>query len=246
MDHQAAADFLLAARQDGPGDALPPELRPASEADAYEIQRLTMAALGPIGGWKVGAAGPAAAPNCAPMPRSGLHTGPAQLPDDGFTTRDIESEMAFVLRQDLPVRDTPYTREEVAAAIAHCHPGIEVVQSRFADPDAAGTLSVLADLIRHGAYVLGPAIAEWQMIDFSHVEVCQTVAGTELRRTGNPAGDMMRLMVWLANEGARWAGGLRAGQVVTTGSWTGMTKAPHHAEVTAHFTGLGRVSLRFS
>ena len=246
MDHQAAADFLLAARADGPGDALPPELQPATEADATEIQRLTMVSLGPVGGWKVGAAGPDAPPNCAPMPQSGLHTGPAQLPDDAFTTRSIESEIAFVLRHDVPAREAPYARAEVAAAIAGCHTGIEVVQSRFLDPDAAGALSNLADLIRHGAYVLGPAIPDWQMIDFSHVEVCQTVSGTELRRTGNPAGDMMRLMIWLANEGARWAGGLRTGQVVTTGSWTGMTPAPHGAEVTAHFTGLGRISLRFS
>jgi 2-keto-4-pentenoate hydratase len=245
MDHQAAADFLLAAREHGPGDALPAALRPASEADAYEIQRLTMASLGPIGGWKVGAKGPGAPCDCAPLPQSGLHTGPAQLPDNGFLTKAIESEIAFVLRHDLPARDAPYHRDEVAAAIAGCHPGIEVVQSRFADPEAAGALSVLADLIRHGAYVLGPAIPDWQMIDFSHVEVCQTVAGAELRGTGNPTGDMMRLLVWLANEGARWAGGLRAGQVLTTGSWTGMTPAPHGAEVTAHFTGLGRVSLRF-
>ncbi len=250
MDHQSAANFLLAARQTGPGDTLPPELRPATEADAYEIQRLTMAQLGPIGGWKVGAAGPDAPPNCAPMPKSGLHTGPTQLPNEDFTTRDIESEIAVVLRHDLPSRPTPYTRADIIAAIASCHPGIEVVQSRFADPPAIDALSHLADLVRHGAYVLGPAIPDWQRIDFSHVEICQTIAAPavshEIRRTGNPAGDMMRLLLWLANEGATWAGGLHAGEVITTGTWSGCTPAPPHADVTAHFTGLGRVSLRFT
>ena len=38
----------------------------------------------------------------------------------------------------------------------------------------------------------------------------------------NPAGDPMRLLLWLANEGARSADGLRAGCVVTTGSLTGV------------------------
>jgi 2-keto-4-pentenoate hydratase len=246
MDHQAASSYLLAARETGPGAPLPDPLRPATEADAYEIQRLTLEKLGPIGGWKVGAPGPEAPPTCAPMPKSGLHTGPAQIPNDAFTSRDIESEIALLLRHDLPPRAAPYTRAEVMDTIATCHPGLEVLQSRFADPAAQDPLSNLADLIRHGAYVLGPPIPDWQRMDFSHVEVCQTIAGAEIRRTGNPAGDMIRLLLWLANEGATWAGGLRAGQIVTTGSWTGATPAPPHADVTAHFTGLGRVSLRFS
>jgi 2-keto-4-pentenoate hydratase len=246
MDHPSAARYLLAARASGPGEPLPPDLRPATAYDAYEIQRLTLAEIGPIGGWKVGAPGPDAPPSCAPMPQSGLHAGPAQLPNDEFSSREIESEIAFVLRHDLPPRDTPYTRADIIGAIATCHPGIEVLQSRFADPAAADPLSNLADLIRHGAYVLGPAIPHWQTFDFTHAEICQTIAGAELRRTGNPAGDMIRLLEWLANVGAVWAGGLRAGQILTTGSWTGAVPAPAFADVTAHFTGIGRVSLRFT
>ncbi|MEJ0048540.1 MAG: hypothetical protein WDN04_22350 [Rhodospirillales bacterium] len=57
MDHLAAASFLLAARGAGAGGLLPAGLRPVTAADAYEIQRLTVASLGPVGGWKVGAAG---------------------------------------------------------------------------------------------------------------------------------------------------------------------------------------------
>jgi 2-keto-4-pentenoate hydratase len=250
LNHSQAADFLLAARRDAPGAPFPAALRPSTAADAYEIQRLTLDVIGPIGGWKVGAPGPDAPPSCAPMPKSGLHTGPAQLPNDAFTTRDIESEIAFVLRHDLPPRETAYIASDIRDAIATCHPGIEVLQSRFADPAEIDPLSHLADLIRHGAYILGPPIPDWQRIDFTHVEVCQTIAGpgvsNEIRRTANPAGDMIRLIVWLANEGATWAGGLRAGQILTTGSWTAATPAPAHADVTAHFTGLGRVSLRFS
>ncbi len=245
MDHQAAANFLLAARAAGPGPAFPPALRPASAADAYEIQRRTLAVLGPIGGWKVGAAGPDAPPSCAPLPQAGLHHGVSALPGAAFTTREIESELAVVLGHDLPPREAPYARTEVLAAIASCHPGLEVLQSRFADVAAVDGLSHLADLIRHGAYVLGPAIPDWHAIDLSHAEVCQTIGDEKLRRTGNPAGDMLRLVVWLANEGAVWAGGLRAGQIVTTGSWTGAVPAPAKADVTAHFTGLGRVSLSF-
>jgi 2-keto-4-pentenoate hydratase len=202
---------------------LPPELRPHTEADAYAIQRLTMAALGPIGGWKVGAAGPDAPPSCAPMPLAGLLPAPATLPGHAFTTRDIESEIAFRLTADLPSRATPYTREDVLGAIGSCFPGIEVLQSRFAEPASVDPLSHLADMIRHGAYVEGSPIGQWQDRDFASVSVTQTIDGAARRRQGNPAGDMIRLVVWLADVGAVWAGGLRAGQIITCGSWTGAT-----------------------
>ena len=246
MDHGAAAAYLLAARGDGPGLALPPELRPATEADAYEIQRLTTAALGPIGGWKVGAAGPDAPPNCAPLPAGGLHGSPATLPGAAFTTRDIESEIAFVLARDLPPRPVPYGAADIVAAIQSCHPGIEVLQSRFADPASVDPLSHLADLIRHGAYVLGAPIAGWQAIDFAAVEVTQSIDGVTLRRRGNPAGDMIRLVAWLANVGAVWAGGLRAGQIVTCGSWTGATASPAARRAEAMFYGAVPVVLEFA
>jgi len=245
MNHAAAASFLLAAHRNGPGVPLPAGLLPASESDAYAIQRLCMAELGSIGGWKVGAAGPDAPPNCAPMPLAGLHPAPVSLPGAEFTTRDIESEIAFVLAHDLPPRPAPYRRDEVMAAIGTCRPGIEILQSRFLAEAEVDPLSNLADLIRHGAYVLGAAIPDWEALDFAAMEVVQTIAGDTVRRRGNPAGDMIRLVQFLANVGAGWAGGLRAGQVVTCGSWTGKTPAPRRAEIDVSFTGAAPVRLRF-
>jgi 2-keto-4-pentenoate hydratase len=226
--------------------AFPPELAPQTEADAYEIQRLTIQALGPVGGWKVGAPGPDAPPNCAPMPQSGLHEAPATLHGAAFTTRDVESEIAFILAHDLPPRDTPYTRAEILAAIRTCHPGIEVLQSRFADQKNVDHLSNLADLIRHGAYVTGSPIPGWEHIDFAHVTVTQAIGEEVLHKRGNPAGDMIRLVQWLANTGAVWAGGLRAGQVVTCGSWTGSTPAPEADHVITEFSVAAPVALGFA
>jgi 2-keto-4-pentenoate hydratase len=240
-----AAALLLQARASGtllPG--LPEALVPRTAAAAYAIQQYLMQGLGDIGGWKVGAPGPAAEPNCAPMPAGGIHRSPAVLAAADFAAPFMESEIAFLLGADLPVRDTPYSANEVGAAIASCHPAIEVVQSRFADPDAAGALANLADLIRHGAFIYGSAIEGWQGIDFPSLAIVQTIEGGPTRQgVGNPAGDMMRLMLWLANEGAVWAGGLRAGQIVTCGSWTGMTPAGRGEVVTA-FAGVPPVVLR--
>jgi len=73
------------------------------------------------------------------------------------------------------------------------------------------------------------------------------VDGVEIK-TGkaNPGGEMLRLVAWLANEGTRWAGGLRVGQVVTTGSWTGKDYVAPGTEVVAQFARCGMVTLRFA
>jgi 2-keto-4-pentenoate hydratase len=181
------------------------------------------------------------------MPAANLFEAPHEFDSARFTQREVESEIFFRLGTDLPPRAAPYTREEVVAAIATCHPGIEVLQSRFADPDQAGGLALLADLIQHGAYVAGPAIAGWQAIDFAALAIRQSIeGGLTIEKVGNPAGDMIRLLVWLANTGAVWAGGLFAGQVLTCGSWTGKTRAPAGSTVVAAFAGAAAVTIRFS
>ena len=74
-----------------------------------------------------------------------------------------------------------------------------------------------------------------------------TADGTVIKTgAGNPAGDMIRMLLWLANEGAHWAGGLRAGQVVTTGSWTGKDPVPPGAEARIQFDHAGEAAVRFA
>ena len=98
----------------------------------------------------------------------------------------------------------------------------------------------------HGGFVHGSGLADWQGLDFPAMIVTQTIDGTEMRRTGNPAGDMIRLIEWLANEGSVWAGGLKAGQFVTCGSWTGKTLAAPRAHAHVAFPGLGEAEVRFA
>ena len=52
-------------------------------------------------------------------------------------------------------------------------------------------------------------------------------------------------LLWLANHRRR-RGGLAAGQVVTTGTCTGLFRAPPGARVRALFAGRPKVELRFS
>lgn len=236
---------LLTARNDGKALPLAAVAAPATMAEAYAVQHEIAEALGTIGGWKVGAAGPEAAPSGAPLPASGILPSGAVLGPD-FTDRLIESEIAFTLGADLPPRAAPYGQEEILAVIASCHPVIEVVQWRIEGGMTASPLLKLADAVGHGALIVGEAIEDWQVMDFPNLAVTQEISGTPPQRaTGNPAGDMIRLIAWLADEGAVWSGGLKAGQIVTCGSWTGALPAPAGAEVATRFAGTKAVTVSF-
>jgi len=210
------------------------------------VQDLIAEAYGEIGGWKIGAPSAEATPLFAPMPLAWIAADGAVI--GGVRRyRGLESEIAFLLGKDLPAKATPYASGEVVSAIASCHPVIEVIESGLLDPIQATRLSMIADLQMHGGFVYGPAFADWQSVDFSKERVTLAVDGVvRVERTGsNTSGDLMRLLPWLANEGAARTGGLKAGQWVTTGSWTGLSLASAASCVDAEFSTVGRADLRF-
>jgi len=159
----------------------------------------------------------------------------------------LEAEIAFLLGADLPPREKPYTLDEVVAAIASMHPAIEVLETSFIDPNAVGRFASAADMALHGGFVYGSAVPGWHDIDFSKESVSLTVDGAvRVERTGsNTAGDLMRLLPWLANEGSTRTEGLKKGDWITTGSWTGNTLASAGSSVEARFSTAGPVTLRF-
>lgn len=243
-----AARMLMDARRTNTTiEELPENLRPVSVEEAYFIQGRLSLAYGEVGGWKVGAATADAEPICAPMPRAWIAASGSILPRTRHVFRGLEGEIAFLIGQDLPPREAAYTRDEVVGAIASCHPAIEVLESGLADPMQAPPLWRTADLQTHGGFVFGPAYVGWRSVDFAKETVTLDV-GEVLRVAGtgsNTAGDLMRLLPWLANEGASRTGGLKAGQWVTTGSWTGVSKAMADSRVEVQFSNVGDVHLRF-
>ena len=243
----AAADALLNARRTGQTlTDLPAELQPTDIAEVYFVQNTVAAAFGEIGGWKIGAPNAEATPLFAPMPKAWMAPSGSTLSGNRF--RGLEAEIAFLVGQDLPPRATPYTREEAVAAMASCHPVIEVLETAYTDPMTAPKNSMLADLQIHGGFVYGPAYADWKSVDFNTEKVTLSVDGVvRVERTGsNTSGDLVKLLPWLANEGAARTGGLRKGQWITTGSWTGYTPASATSVVDVTFSTVGDVSLRFA
>jgi 2-keto-4-pentenoate hydratase len=246
-----AAELLLAARRDRtPIASLPEGLRPASLAEAYHLQDIMISILGPIGGWKIGAPSPDAVPLYSAMPVRGGFAGANSVIRSSYSRlRGVEAEIAFLIGHDLPPRQRPYSREEVVAAIASAHPAIELLESAFEDPDETDRLSVIGDLQSNGGFAFGEAFPGWQDVDFAR-EIATLIVDGVVRReatASNSAGtDLLRLVVWLANEGQARTGGLNAGDWITTGSWTGKGLAIAESEVVARFSSFGGLHITFA
>jgi len=243
----AARMLLDARRTNTPITDLPEALQPVSLEEAYFVEDRLSLAYGDVGGWKVGAPTADATPIFAPMPAAWIAPDDSILSGETHRFRGLEAEIAFLMGHDLLPRSTPYTRDEVVAAIASCHPAIEVLESGLVDPRQAARLSAIGDLQMHGGFVFGPAYADWRSVDFLIEKVALAVDGVvRVERTGsNTSGDLMRLLPWLANEGAARTGGLKAGQWVTTGSWIGVELGMASSAVSAQFSTVGAVHLRF-
>ncbi|MDB5408416.1 MAG: mhpD [Rhodospirillales bacterium] len=225
----------------------PAECKPRSAAEAYDVQDAVVRRRGPIVAWKVGAASPGGETSSAPI--FTLIASPASVPAAGLRMFGVEAELAFRLTRDLPPRASPYSRDEVIAAIGSAHPVIELLESRFVDRDRVDAAGKLADNLTNFALVAGPAIAAWPALDFDPARppVELRMDGAPMTETtGNAAGDPLALVTALANDGARRHGGLRAGALVTTGSLTAMAYARPGATVVADFGRLGEVRVVFA
>jgi len=135
----------------------------------------------------------------------------------------------------------------VVAAIASCHPAIELLESALLDPDAATRLTSIADLQSNGGFITGTAVEGWQDFDFADETAQMNVDGFVRVVDGKNAagGDLLRLVQWLANEAQDRTGGLLAGQWITTGSWTGKILTNSGSVAVARFPKFGEVSVRF-
>jgi 2-keto-4-pentenoate hydratase len=251
----AAAQLLLAVRRGTAPRlaALPPALAPQTVADAYAIQFEVLRELGTsIAGWKA-TLYDAASGLCAPLAANALLDAPAYLLPSRLPTRHntrfgIEAEIAFRLGEDLPplAAGARYEREAVSAAIASAHAAIEVVVSRFADFEAVTQLERMADNFMNELLILGPSLPAWRALQLSELPLELRVDDKPVfqGRGGHPLGDPLLPVVWLANHLQEHGRELRAGEIVTTGSCSGLRYVQAEQSVSVFFAGLGTATVR--
>ncbi len=249
--HVAEAASLLAKarRESGRIEVLPEACRPKSAVDAHAIQDAVTALLkDEIRAYKANA--PIAGdPNShglrAPIYAANTRPSPARFPVTEAPQCGVEGEVAFRFREDLPPRATAYTRDEVAAVVDACA-AIEVVTSRYANPDAMSAQDKLADCISNGGFVYGKIVTDWRALDLPKLKVKLTVNGeTVLEQVGgHPIGDPLAVAVAFADM-MRTVGGVKAGQFITCGSCTGIRYLKPGDTCGVTFDGLGSAELQF-
>jgi len=224
-------------------EALP--AAPLSVAEAHAIQDRVTAMLGETVGAFKATAPPDAEPTRGVIYANTVRPSPARFEPVEVPHLGVEGEVAFRFIRDLPARDVAYTREEVGTAVA-AMAAIEVVSGRFRDPRTRPKLEQLADCVANGGLVYGAETNEWRHIDLPRLRVTFWVNDEPVldQQGGHPINDPLGVAVALVNM-MRMIGGVTAGQIVTTGSWTGLPflKPGDHCKV--RFEGLGEAEVRF-
>ncbi len=251
------AKTLWRARAAGRAVNIDAALRPATLAAAYEIQNeISLLAGSPRVGWKLGATSAAAqqalgfdGPFFAPLLRRFCHESGTMIALPVKQGPGVEAEFAILLGAELPARPEAYDRDSVAAAVAAVCPAIEIAGSRLVDgmskPDP---MMIVADGGANIGFVRGEPHAGWAGLDLAVQEVTLFINGERLAsgNGGMVMGHPLDALVWLANEFSRRGRGLNVGDVISTGSCTGLTPVRPGDTAVAEFGELGTVQARFS
>ncbi len=251
---ERAARLLLEARRaHRPLERLPDDCQPRSVEEGYAVQDALARLDGrPVGGWKIGCTSSFAQRLMGiPQPFPGrvfaatIHASPAVIDPRDFIAIGLEPEFAFRLARDLPPRAEPYGRRDVEAAVGAFHPSCELVEMRFLHWRNVGGPSLIADNGCNGALVLGAATEAWRTVDLAAHELRLSING-KLAAEGKGAaalGHPLAALAWLANDRSRHGSGLKAGEVVTTGTCAGVHDLKRGDEAEADYGELGRVAL---
>lgn len=215
---------------------------PQSLQSAADIQADVARQLGAsIAGWKVGFAPATTIAVSAPLFRNLL------LPDAGLYARGavtflaIEAEIGFHLVDDCSEADP-------LAALGPAFVGIEIVRSRLAEAAKAPYPTFMADNIGNGGYVVGPERRDWRELDLSALR-CRVWNTDRLIHDaigGHPQGDPLAPLQAYVLRPTDRLGGLRKGQIVTTGTLCGVIPIAEPSVIRVELEQFGTVSVEIS
>lgn len=255
---QTAAQMLLTRRLMGRfSDSLEPEYRPQSVAEALLIQQyliVLMAQQGDdVGGWKcalpIAVDGLTEVPVIAPIFSRTLYAAsPCPIIADAGRLK-IEPEIAFCFAEDLPARQAPYSEKEIIMALSGAHLVLELILSRYLDPDSVSYLEHLADCLFNQGLFIGPEITLEQAFQATEIDfklVASFVAFGEQRIAGkHPCGFPQRPLFWLVNFLREQGIDIKAGQQIITSSYAGVLDVEPDEDIRLVYGQLGEIVLRF-
>lgn len=189
--------------------------------------------------WKIASVPPTA----APVPDAFILRGPQVLRRSDFHTLiGVEVELVLELARPLPAGAD---EAEAAAAISAVHAAIEIFDVRAEAWNTLPRTFLLADHQMHGRLLLGRGIEGGWQSSMADSEVVLRVDGEAVmrRRGGHALGTPVAILPWLARHVAARGGLLQAGDLIASGTWTGLYEARPGQHIEAAFAGIGEVAL---
>jgi 2-keto-4-pentenoate hydratase len=244
IDDAAATELARRRREGRRGPRLDPAIRPITLSEALALQHRVAMRLGTIGGWKCSLPN-AERTTVAPLFAHAIHRGAHATVFSRGSSAQIEPEIAFVLKHDLGPRTRAYEEPEVVAAIGEAHLVLELLGNRYDDPAGIPFPEILADGANNEGLVVGPVLEDALARTLDGFPVAVTgVGGFHMEKQGrHPDGHPLRPLVWLANFMRERGERLRAGQIVTTGSYAGAVDVPLATPLTVTFGDFGRMQV---
>lgn len=262
LEITAAAQALLSAEKTRTQIGLLSLAHPGMTLDeAYAVQSELVALKLDQGrrhiGWKIGLTSRAMqeqlkidTPDSGVLLDDMLFQDGATVPKGRFIQPRVEAEIAFLMAQDLFGSDV--TREKVIAATGHVAPALEILDTRIlrADP-ATGKARVIVDTVSDNAanagIVLGQPRHRVTAHDLRWIGAIVKRDGV-VEETGLGAGvldDPITGIIWLVQRLAQYGQGLKAGDIVLSGSFVRAIEAPAGSRFAADFGAFGQVFINF-
>lgn len=250
----ALVEHILTARGGGTPAILPREKHALSLEAAYDVQdRVRQALVGRgerVIGWKAGFTSRATQqafdtdrPVGGFLLGSGVYASGAEVPASAFVGLGVEAEVAFVMGRALA--GPGVTPPQALLAVEGAVPALELIDFRYAGKPTA--IDVVADGVLAKAVVLGAPLTDVTHVDLALEGLVYEVNGAIVatNTAAEVLGSPINSLAWLANHlGARGLG-LRAGDVVMSGSVSAVLRPKAGDTVRARFTRLGTVAARF-
>lgn len=223
---------------------------------SYKVQAAAAAASGLTRvGWKIAATSEMAqellgmdGPSIGPVFKEHLYKPGDTLPARTEHGSAIECEIAFRMGADLP-DDHIVSFEDLLEATADAFIAVELVGCRFEGGFKGAGISVcISDFSFNGGLVCGPDIPGWMDMYLATVGAEITVNGEKGNAgkgdavLGNPAFALQ----WAATEAYTIGMPLKKGDIVSTGTMTGVTPVKPGDEVMCDFGDLGQIPLTFA
>lgn len=247
----AVANRLLDARRGGtPADDLALKDELTDLAQAYAVQDRVLAALGGQARgpqyWKSGGPSRSDPMRHAPLPPAGVRSSGVGLSGLPLHHRWIEAEIALRIGCEISPAQARELRWPACSELvdAMCV-SIELVDSRWVGNRHAAPLLKVADLLLHGALVLGEFVP-YSPRDWAQ-QVCQVRIGhgnVQSFRGSLGVGDPAWVLPECIRHATRHGAAMPAGSVITTGTWCGLLEAQAGDRVEVEFPSVGAASVQ--